>query len=287
MLNNSEKENWDLIIKPKNKWYQIDLAAIWRYRDLLMLLVKRDFISVYKQTILGPVWFFVQPLLTTLTFTVIFGQLANISTDGIPQILFYLAGITLWTYFADCLNNTSNTFIANAAIFGKVFFPRLVVPVSVLISNLIKLGIQFLLFIIVWVYFVFFTQNNVKPQLQYVWLFPLLILLMAGLGFGFGILVSSLTTKYRDLRFLVTFSVQLMMYASPIVYPLSITSGKLKTYLLLNPVTSVIEAFKFIFLGNGYLSFYALGYSALFMLVITGVGIVIFNKTEKSFMDTV
>ncbi len=286
-MNNSEKENWDLIIKPKNKWYQIDLAAIWRYRDLLMLLVKRDFISVYKQTILGPVWFFVQPLLTTLTFTVIFGQLANISTDGIPQILFYLAGITLWTYFADCLNNTSNTFIANAAIFGKVFFPRLVVPVSVLISNLIKLGIQFLLFIIVWVYFVFFTQNNVKPQLQYVWLFPLLILLMAGLGFGFGILVSSLTTKYRDLRFLVTFSVQLMMYASPIVYPLSITSGKLKTYLLLNPVTSVIEAFKFIFLGNGYLSFYALGYSALFMLVITGVGIVIFNKTEKSFMDTV
>lgn len=283
---NENNEHWDLVIKPKNKWYQVDISAIWKYRDLLMLLVRRDFVSVYKQTILGPVWFFVQPIITTITFTIIFGNLAQISTDGIPPIVFYLAGITLWTYFADCLNKTSNTFVANAGVFGKVYFPRLVVPLSVLISNLIKLGIQFLLFLIAWIYYL--SKGDVfSPNWSYIWLLPFLIILMAGLGLGFGILISSLTTKYRDFTFLIGFGVQLMMYASPVVYPMSIVPDKYKTLLLLNPVTSVIESFKYIFVGRGYFSWEALAYSFIFMCVMLILGVIVFNKVEKSFMDTV
>lgn len=280
-------ENWDLIIKPKNKWYDIDLSAIWRYRDLLMLLVRRDFVSVYKQTILGPIWFFIQPVITAITFTFIFGGIAKISTDGMPPILFYMAGITLWTYFADCLNKTSNTFIANASVFGKVYFPRLIMPLSVLVSNLIKLGIQMVIFLTVWAYFLIST-NQIYPQWQVMWFFPLLVFMMAGLGLGFGILISSLTTKYRDLNFLISFGVQLLMYGSSIIIPISsIHSERIKKLMLLNPITSIIEGFKYIFLGNGFFSVIWLLYSFCVMLLLVVLSVLVFNKVEKTFMDTV
>ncbi|MBA4240159.1 MAG: ABC transporter permease [Sphingobacteriaceae bacterium] len=280
------EEHWDLIIKPKNKWYQLDLAAIWRYRDLLMLLVRRDFVSVYKQTILGPLWFLIQPVLTAITFTFIFGSVAKISTDSNPPILFYMAGITLWSYFSDCLTKTSNTFIANASVFGKVYFPRLIIPLSVLVSNLIKLGIQFLIFVVIWIYF-YSTTNQVNPHWNLMWLLPLLIFIMAGLGFGFGILISSLTTKYRDLTFLVGFGVQLLMYASSVVIPISGMSDKVKFVMLLNPLTSIIETFKYIFLGSGFYDKGWLFYSFSFMGLLIMISVIIFNKVEKSFMDTV
>ena len=281
-----QKQDWDLVIKPKNKWYDIDLAALWKYRDLLLLLVRRDFVAVYKQTILGPLWLFIQPVLTSLTFTFIFGGLAKISTDGNPPILFYMAGITLWTYFADCLNKTSNTFIANAGVFGKVYFPRLIIPLSVLVSNLIKLGIQLFIFLLIWFYYLT-TTTSINPQWQYMWLIPILIFMMAGLGLGFGILISSLTTKYRDLTFLVGFGVQLMMYASSIVLPISSMPPKVKAIMLFNPLTSIIEAFKFIFLGSGSFEGLWLVYGFGFMVVIVSIAIIVFSKVEKSFMDTV
>lgn len=282
-----KEEHWDLIIRPKNKWYDIDLAALWKYRDLLFLLVRRDFVAVYKQTILGPLWLFIQPIITSFTFTVIFGRLAKMSTDGNPPILFYMAGITFWTYFADCLNKTSNTFIANAGVFGKVYFPRLIIPISVLVSNLIKLGIQLLIFLIVWFYYLSFSSETIHPQWQYMWLIPVLIFMMAGLGLGFGILISSLTTKYRDLTFLVGFGVQLMMYASSIVLPISSMSPKVKTIMLFNPLTSIIEAFKYIFLGSGSFEGLWLVYGFGFMMVLLSIAIIVFSKVEKSFMDTV
>ena len=281
-----EEEHWDLIIKPTNKWHQLDLAAIWKYRDLLMLLVRRDFVSVYKQTILGPLWFFIQPVITAITFTFIFGNIAKISTDGNPAILFYMAGITLWTYFSDCLTKTSNTFIANAGVFGKVYFPRLIIPLSVLVSNLIKLGIQFFIFICIWIYYLK-GSNQVTPHWQLMWVLPLLVVMMAGLGFGFGILISSLTTKYRDLTFLVSFGVQLLMYGSSVVIPVSSMTGNVKFIMLLNPLTSIIEAFKYIFLGSGFFDVYWLLYGAGFMIILIAISVIIFNKVEKSFMDTV
>lgn len=282
-----QEENWDLIIKPRSKWHQIDLAALWRYRDLLMLLVRRDFVAVYKQTILGPLWFFIQPILTSLTFTFIFGRVAKISTDGNPPILFYLAGITLWTYFSDCLSKTSNTFISNAGVFGKVYFPRLIMPLSVLVSNLIKLGLQFLIFISVWIYYLVVSETKVNPHWEYIWLIPILIFMMAGLGLGFGILISSLTTKYRDLTFLVGFGVQLLMYASSVVLPISSMSEKTRAIMLLNPLTSIIEAFKYIFLGSGSFEIFWLFYGFSCMTVLVVLSIIIFTKVEKSFMDTV
>ncbi len=282
----SKEQNWDLLIKPQNKWHQIDLASIYKYRDLLMLLVRRDFVAVYKQTILGPLWFFIQPILTSLTFTFIFSGIANISTDGNPAILFYMAGITIWTYFSDCLNKTSNTFVANAGVFGKVYFPRLIVPLSVLVSNLIKFGIQFLIFLILWIYFLANGQQ-INPQWGLMWVLPFLIIIMAGLGLGFGIVISSLTTKYRDLSFLIGFGVQLLMYGSSVVLPISSMSEKIQKIMLLNPLTSIIEAFKFVFMGSGYFEVISLVYSAVFMLIVLMIGVVIFNKVEKSFMDTV
>lgn len=280
-------ENWDLVIKPKNKWYEIDLVAIWKYRDLLLLLVRRDFVSVYKQTILGPLWLFIQPVITSLTFTFIFGGLAKISTDGKPPLLFYLAGITLWTYFADCLTKTSNTFIANAAVFGKVYFPRLIIPLSVLVSNLVKLAIQLLIFLCVWIYYIN-SSEVVLPQWQHFWLIPVLIIMMAGLGLGFGILISSLTTKYRDFTFLIGFGVQLLMYVSSVVIPISTVSDKVKkTLMLLNPLTSIIESFKFIFLGSGFFDIDWLVYGFSFMIVLLAFAVLVFNRVEKTFMDTV
>ena len=282
-----KNEGWDLILKPTNKWYDVKLKQVWRYRDLLLMFVKRDFVSVYKQTILGPLWLFIQPILTTITFTIIFGNIAKIGTDGTPSLLFYMAGLTLWAYFSDCITKTSNTFVSNASVFGKVYFPRLIMPLSILVSNLIKLGIQFLLFISIWLYY-YFTTDAIKPNI-FILLIPVLIIIMAGLGLGFGLIISALTTKYRDLSFLITFGVQLLMYVTPIVYPLSIVSEKYKMWLLLNPITSIIEIFKYSFIGVGYFDTMLpwLSYSFLFMVLIVALGVIIFNKVEKSFMDTV
>ena len=276
------------IITPKKHLLDVNLKEIWSYRDLLFLFVRRDFVSVYKQTVLGPIWFFIQPLFTTLIFTLIFGKLASIPTDGLPQILFYMCGITCWNYFAECLNKTSNTFTMNAGIFGKVYFPRLVLPMSIVISNLFKFCIQFLLFGGFLIYYLN-TGANIHPNLH-ILLLPFFLILMAGLGFGFGIFISSLTTKYRDFQFLIMFGVQLFMYATPIVYPLSLAKEKLGTYswiALANPMTSIIEAMKYAFLGQGEFNWMYLGYSTIFMLILLFVGVITFNKVEQNFMDTV
>jgi lipopolysaccharide transport system permease protein len=283
-----DNEPWDLVLEPKTKWYSLHLSQLFRFKDLLLLFVRRDFVSVYKQTILGPIWFFIQPIITALTFSVIFGNLAGISTDGLPQLLFYMCGITLWNYFSETLTKTSDTFTANAGIFGKVYFPRMIVPLSVVLSNLIKFGIQFLLFICVWIYYLLKT-DSIHPNLTLL-LVPFLILLMGFLGLGFGITISSMTTKYRDLKFIVSFGVQLLMYASPIVFPLSLVSEKYpqyKIFLLANPITGIVEAFKYAFLGVGEFNWFYLGYSLVFTIVLFFIGLIVFYKVEKSFTDTV
>ena len=288
----AENENWDIVIKPKDKLLSVDFGEIWRYRDLCSLFVKRNIITQYKQTILGPLWYVIQPALTVIMYMVVFGGIAGIPTDGVPQPLFYLAGICMWQYFADCLNATSNTFLNNAGIFGKVYFPRLISPLSDVISNLLRFGIQIGLFAIVYVFYVV-KGIPVHPN-WYALLFPLLVVMMAGLALGFGVLISSMTTKYRDLRILFSFIVQLWMYATPIVYPLSQVKGRvvagmdLYTIMRINPVTPVIEAFKYGFLGAGeFIGWGWLAYSFAFMVVLLGLGIVVFNKVQKSFMDTV
>ena len=279
------ESDWTLEIKPVSGWFNFHLKDVWRYRDLLFMFVRRDFVSVYKQTILGPFWFFLQPVLTTITFTIVFGNIAKIPTDGIPPILFYMSGIVCWGYFADCLTRTSSTFIANANIFGKVYFPRLVSPLSNIISLLMKFGIQMLLLIGFLIYFKL-NGSAVNPNI-YILLTPYLILLMAGLGLGFGIIVSSLTTKYRDLSFLVGFGVQLLMYATPVIYPLSATPEKYRWIILANPMTAIIDTFRFAYLGAGTFNPGNLIYSSVFMLIVLAIGIVIFNRVEKTFMDTV
>jgi len=284
----NSKQNWVEEITPTKHLLELDLKELWNYKDLLFLFIRRDFVSIYKQTILGPLWFFIQPIFTTLIFTVVFGQLASIPTDGLPEVLFYMCGITCWNYFADCLNKTSNVFTANASIFGKVYFPRLILPISIIISNLLKFGIQFFLFL-TFLLFYYFNEASIEPNI-YMLALPFLLILMGGLGLGFGIIISSLTTKYRDLQFLVVFGVQLFMYATPVVYPLSLAKEKLGAYSwvsLANPMTPVIEAMKFAFLGKGDFNLMYLLYSFLFMLVLLGLGIVIFNKVEKTFMDSV
>lgn len=280
------KDNWTLIIRPQQKLWSVDFKEIWRYRDLIALFVKRNIVIQYKQTILGPLWYIIQPVLTVIMNMVVFGGIAGMSTDGVPQILFYLAGNVCWFYFSDCLNQTSKTFTDNQAMFGKVYFPRMVVPISTVLSNLLRFGIQIGLFVVLYLYY-FCVGTTVSPN-WYVLLFPAFVLLLAGLGLGFGILVSSMTTKYRDLTILFTFIVQLWMYATPIVYPLSmVPEGKLRMLILANPMTPVIEAFKYATLGQGYFSWTALGYSFVFMTVLLVVGIVVFNKVQRSFMDTV
>jgi len=279
------KENWNIDIAPSTGILDLKLKEVWRYRDLLLLLVRRDFVAVYKQTILGPIWFLIQPLLTALIFTVVFGRIAKIPTDGIPPVLFYLSGITLWNYFAECVNATSGTFTKNAEIFGKVYFPRLIVPLSVIISNLIKFGIQLSLLMVFWIYF--YAQGENFHLNSSIILLPYLILLMAGMGLGIGMIVSSLTTKYRDLTFLISFGVQLLMYASPVIYPVSNLPEKYKIFIMANPMTSIIETFRYALLGAGNFDLMHLGYSSVFTAVILIVGTVIFNQVEKSFMDTV
>jgi len=280
----TEEEAWTEIIEPEHSLLDLQLNEVWRYRDLLLLLVRRDFVATYKQTILGPIWFFLQPILTTLTFTLIFGQIAGLSTDGLPMILFYMAGITLWNYFSECLTRTSTVFKDNAAIFGKVYFPRLIMPLSIVASNLVKLGIQFSLFFGFWIYYL--SSGQIQPNI-YLLLTPLLILLMAGLSLGFGMIISAMTTKYRDLAFLLSFSVQLLMYATPIIYPLSSLDDQYKPYIQANPMTAIIETFRYGFLGSGSFDWGMLIYSSVFTLVIIMIGTIVFNKVEKSFMDTV
>ena len=285
-------EKWTMVIQPRNKLFEVNLKEIWDYRDLLALYVKRTITVQYKQTILGPLWWIIQPALTVIMYMVVFGGIAGIPTDGIPQPLFYLGGVALWQYFADCLGNTSNTFVANAGIFGKVYFPRLIMPLSNVISNLVRFGIQLGLFIVVYLYYAII--GHAPTPNWYLLLFPLLVVMLAGLALGFGIIISSMTTKYRDLQILFSFFVQLWMYGTPIVYPLSQVAGKqvlgleLTTIMCLNPVTPVIETFKYGALGAGqFIGWSWLAYSFVFMVVVLAIGILIFNKVQKSFMDTV
>jgi lipopolysaccharide transport system permease protein len=284
----TENSSRHLIIEPRSSLFSLNLKEIWQYRDLLEMYIKRDIVTSYKQTVLGPIWFFVQPIFTTIVFMFVFGGLAGIPTDGIPQALFYLSGITLWNYFSEALTKTSDTFISNQGIFGKVYFPRMIAPLSVIITGLIKMFIQFAVFVIVYIYFVA-KGSQVAPNM-YALLFPLLIFILAALGLGFGIIISSMTTKYRDLKFLITFAVQLWMYATPVIYPLSVMEGNYKKYMWIiqaNPVTAIMETFKYGFLGQGSFSWFALGYSLLFSIVVLLLGIVIFNRVERSFMDVI
>jgi lipopolysaccharide transport system permease protein len=278
-------EKWDMIIQPQRRLLDLRLGELWKYRDLVLLFVRRDFVSVYKQTILGPLWYLIQPLLTTITFTVIFGQIAKLPTDGLPQFLFYMSGTVIWTYFANCLTNTSNTFVGNAGLFGKVYFPRLAVPVSILISSLITFGIQFAFFLAFMAFFA--LGGSVIHPNAWMLVTPMLVLIMAGLGLGFGIIVSSLTTKYRDLRFLVTFGVALLMYATPVIYPASTIPARFQWAIKLNPMTSIVETFRYAFLGAGSVHPLDLLYSFAFMLVVVALGAVMFNRVEATFMDTV
>jgi lipopolysaccharide transport system permease protein len=281
------KQDYTLVIEPKTKLLDLNLKEVWRYRDLLLLFVRRDFVAVYKQTIFGPLWFFIQPILTTVMFMVVFGGIAKMSTDGIPQAVFYLAGIVSWNYFAEALKTTSETFVTNASIFGKVYFPRIITPLSIVVSKLLTFGVQFTLFLIVFFYYILFTDANLKPNSTLL-LLPLLIIITAGLALGLGLLITALTTKYRDFRFLITFAIQLGMYATPIIYPLStIENNNLRLIILANPMSAIIETFRYAFTGVGNFSWYSIGYSFAVMVVLIIIGALSFNKVEKTFMDTV
>jgi len=283
-----ESDQWDIVIKPKEKGFHLNLGEIWRYRDLLYMYVHREFVATYKQTILGPLWFFIQPIFTTLIFMLVFSGIAGISTDGLPPILFYMSGTVLWNYFNECFTKTSGTFLINATVFSKVYFPRLVVPLSALVANMLKLGIQLLLFFSFYIYF-YFDGYNIGMNL-YMLLFPLLVFMIAGISFGVGIIVSSITIKYRDLNILITFAIGLLMYITPVIYPLSAIPERYKAFSLiiqLNPLSSVIETFRFAVLGTGTFSWASLTYSFIFTIVIMLVGISTFNKVERKFVDIV
>ena len=280
-----QSEDWNLVIKGHTSLFDLKFNDVWNYRDLLWMFVKRDFVSFYKQTVLGPLWFFIQPLFTTLVFTFVFGNLAKISTDGLPQQLFYLSGITAWNYFSDCLTKTSTVFRDNASIFGKVYFPRLIMPLSIVVSNLVRFLVQLLLLVIMMVYF---GAQDASFEVTYaIIFFPFLVALMALLGLGLGLIITAMTTKYRDLTFLVSFGVQLLMYGTTVIYPLSAAPEKYKKIIELNPMTGIIEAFRFAFLGKGEFSVWSIGYSVLVTIVVLFLGVVIFNKTEKNFVDTI
>ncbi len=277
--------HWSQIIEPHYKWYDVRLKELWRYRELILLFVWRDFVAVYKQTVLGPLWHLIQPILTSIMFTVVFGKVARIPTDGIPPFIFYMSGTIMWTYFAASLTKTSSTFITNANLFGKVYFPRLVTPISILISNLVSFVIQFTLFVFVLIYYIL-NDANVHPN-AWVLLSPLLLLMLAGFGLGFGMIISSLTTKYRDLHHLIGFGVQLWMFATPVIYPASILKGMIKIIIFANPITPIMEAFRYAFFGVGTVNIASLSYSFSIMLVILFIGIITFNRIEKNFIDTI
>ena len=286
IINEDHEQQWDLEIKPQSSVFDLHLKDVWAYRDLLWLLVRRDFVSFYKQTIFGPLWFFIQPVFTTIIFTFIFSNLAKISTSDAPAPLFYMAGTVAWNYFADSLTKTSTVFKDNAPIFGKVYFPRLIMPISIVFSNLVKFGVQFILFLILLVYYIPDSHYRVQPNF-YVLLFPVVILLMAILGLGIGLIITALTTKYRDLAFVVTFGIQLMMYATPVIYPLSAAPLKYRSIIALNPMSGLIETFRYGFLGTGKFYPGAFIYSVIASLVIFLLGLIVFNKVEKNFVDTV
>ena len=283
MINKDEK--WDLIIKTQNKLFSFNFPELWKYRDLLFLMVKRDFVSFYKQTILGPIWFFIQPIFTTITYNFIFGKLAGINTDGIPAPLFYLVGIIFWSYFSESLTKTSTVFRDNSGIFGKVYFPRLIMPLSIVVSSLVKFSIQLFLLFIMLIYYKSVGANSC-PTI-YILLFPLILILMACQALGLGMIISSMTNKYRDLSFLVVFGIQLLMYSTPIIYPLSSVPIKYQWLISLNPMTNIIEIARYAFLGSGTFTWYSIFYSIVISIIILFSGIVIFNKVEKNFIDTV
>jgi lipopolysaccharide transport system permease protein len=283
-MSSINKNKWDLIIQKDNKLWDLQLKAVWNYRELLFMFVKRDFVSFYKQTILGPLWFFIQPLFTTIIYTFVFGGLANLSSEGVPKPLFYMAGITAWNYFSDCITKTSTVFKDNANIFGKVYFPRLIMPLSIVVSNLVRFGVQFVLLILILFYYSF---NGLQINYQFIFLIPFLVALMAILGLGVGLIINSLTTKYRDLAFLLIFGIQLLMYTTTVIYPLSSAPAKYKYLIELNPMTGIIEAFRFCLFGKGEVSFDLMSYSVLFTFISLILGVVIFNKTEKTFVDTI
>ncbi len=281
------ESDWDLVIKPQNSLFDLNLKELWKYRDLLILFVRRDFVAQYRQTVLGPIWNLIQPVLTTAMFLLLFGKIANIPTDSIDAIPFYLSGITIWNYFSICLTNTSNTFVANASIFGKVYFPRLVIPLSVVLSNIIRFGIQFALLLVAVLYYHFFKGSPLYLGISWLLVVPIVIL-MAGLALGLGIIISSLTTKYRDFTVLMTFIIQLLMYATPIVYPLSFLShSKYKIIISLNPLSPVVEIFRYALFGKGTFSAGSIVYSICFTVLSLFCGLMIFTRVEKSFMDTV
>lgn len=284
-LKTTEQENWSLIIRSQRAWWDLRLSELWHYRDLVWAFVWRDFVSTYKQTILGPFWHLVQPVITTLVFTIIFGNIAQLSTDGLPPFLFYMTGNTVWSYFAACLTSTADTFRGNAGIFGKVYFPRLITPVSIVISNFISFGIQFTLFLGFLIYFKL-SGSLIYPNF-WILALPILLLIMAGLGLGLGIIISSLTTKYRDLQKLVGFGTQLLMYGTPVIYPLSSVGEQWRWIIIANPMTPVVEVFRLAFLGVSTLSPAYLLYSIGFVFVVMLIGILIFNRVEATFMDTV
>ncbi len=280
-------QTWDLIIEPREGWFHLHLQDLWRYRDLVELFVRRDFVAQFKQTILGPAWFVLQPLLTTIMFAVVFGNIARLPTDGLPKILFYMSGNILWLYFSTCLLSTSNTFAGNAHLFGKVYFPRLAVPVAIVISQMLRLALQFVFFTGFWVFYALFTRASIRLTWAAL-LLPVLVLIMAALGLGCGIIISAATTKYRDLQYLVQFGVQLAMYTTTTIYPLdAIKGGNARYFILANPMTPVIETFRCGFLGTGVFDWIHLGYSALASAVLLLLGIVLFNHVERTFMDTV
>ena len=281
----SQDDAWTLVVTSRSSWINFNLRQIWKYRDLLLLFVRRDIITVYKQTILGPLWYFIQPILTTIMFTIVFGNIAKLSTDGLPPVLFYLSGIIVWNYFAECFKTTSDSFTKNEDIFGKVYFPRVIIPMSVVLSNLVKFAIQFLLFLGIFAYYL--LQGVPLVVSGWVGIVPLLIGMVAGLSLGFGMIVSSLTTKYRDLSFLIVFGIQLVMYATPVIYPLSEAPEQYRLFILANPMTAIIESFRYVFLGAGSFHFVNLLYSFTFMIGVLFLGLLIFNRTEKTFMDTV
>ncbi len=281
---NTEEERWDSVIQSETSLFDLRLKELWHYRDLLVLFVRRDFVTVYKQTILGPLWFFIQPILTTITFTIIFGNVAQLSTDGAPKLAFYMAGITLWNYFSTCLTSVASVFNANAGIFGKVYFPRLIMPLTIVISNLMKFGVQFVMFLIFVFYFYFTGQVNPNA---WILLTPFIIVLMAIISMGIGLILSSMMTKYKDLNQLISFGVQLFMYATPVIYPSSSIPEKYQWLIQMNPLVGLFDYMRYAYLGVGSFDGASLWYPCAFAMVILAIGVVIFNKVQKSFMDTV
>ncbi len=279
-------ENYHIHISSKHKWYDLKIKEVWQYRDLIWLNTKRSFTVQYKQTILGPVWLFLSPMITSFAYAFVFGGIARMSTDGLPQILFYLSGTAIWSYFSSCLTDNANTFTANAGVFGKVYFPRLTTPISNVLATLIRFGIQFILVMIFLVFYTF--SGEVSPNWLLFWVIPLVLIHLGGMGMGIGIIISSMTTKYRDLRVLVGFGVSLLMYATPVVYPLSqLDEGFLKSVIMINPITMPIELYRYVLLGVGAINWGYYAASLVFTLIILTLGIMIFNKVERTFMDTV